>query len=349
LVVRQGPQAPIGAAPKVALVDSELLVCDVRRRAGQTQILAADIDVSRRQTFVFAHAAAVAIVAGLWTAISKAAGTVQSALDSVDALLGGHFGATASRHKAADIDYGSRGFVASKTVGGALDELIDDLSSTNAGASGASRIAADAVPGVPKALITGSVRAQLAALLGWLNDHLSAVTGAHAASAIAATPFAFVASTSVQAQLQELAGDLQSAATGQGAALVGSEALGGKPRAVAATKLHDQVAAILDHINAHIGSGDHDGRYLRRVFSKGLPVHPLTVVELTTLSARPDHVTVAYSQVDAALAPVQPLIFAGPLSSNLVVSVSKSPAGAVLSVTNNSPSTLYVAVDAYVL
>ena len=46
VVVRQAAEAPIGSAAKVPLVESELLVCDVKRRAGQTQIISSDIDAS---------------------------------------------------------------------------------------------------------------------------------------------------------------------------------------------------------------------------------------------------------------------------------------------------------------
>ena len=55
LVVRQAPEGAIGVAPKPALQADELLLCDVRRRPGQTQILVADLDTSRRQAFIFAQ------------------------------------------------------------------------------------------------------------------------------------------------------------------------------------------------------------------------------------------------------------------------------------------------------
>lgn len=65
VVVRQGATAPIGAAAKVPLEPDELLICDVPRTNGPAQILAPDIDVSRRQAFVFAQGDAVEIVSGL--------------------------------------------------------------------------------------------------------------------------------------------------------------------------------------------------------------------------------------------------------------------------------------------
>ena len=64
LVVRQAPEGAIGVAPKAALQADELLLCDVRRRPGQTQILVADLDTSRRQAFIFAQGSSVSLVTG---------------------------------------------------------------------------------------------------------------------------------------------------------------------------------------------------------------------------------------------------------------------------------------------
>jgi hypothetical protein len=133
IVVRQAPPAPLGSAQRVPLVDDELLVCDVHRLPGQTQITTADIDVARRQSFVFATGNAISVIAGLWKVIVPAAGTVQASLDAIDAWLTAHLGgAAAHRHNAKDVDYTPHGFVASSTVQAAVDELVDDLSSTAA-------------------------------------------------------------------------------------------------------------------------------------------------------------------------------------------------------------------------
>ncbi|MFH0901938.1 MAG: hypothetical protein V2A73_15015 [Pseudomonadota bacterium] len=116
LVVRQSPEGSIGAALKVPLQDDELLVCDVLRRSGQTQILAGDIDSSRRQAFIFASGSAVEVLSGLWSAIAPAARTVQSARDSVDSIIAGHLGGTAYRHAAGHVDYTPHGFVSAGNV-----------------------------------------------------------------------------------------------------------------------------------------------------------------------------------------------------------------------------------------
>ncbi|HMA93551.1 MAG TPA: hypothetical protein VKP30_12740, partial [Polyangiaceae bacterium] len=184
LVVRQAAQGPIGSAPKPALVDDELLVCDVRRRAGQTQILAADIDTSRRQAFIFAQGTAVAVNAGLWNVLQPATGTVQAALDEADSELQAHFSGAARRHVATVIDSTARGFVTSTNVQAAITELVDDLMATADAASGARNIGAEGVVGTTNVLSPGSVQSQLQQLLGHLNAHLESYGGAHQAGAI---------------------------------------------------------------------------------------------------------------------------------------------------------------------
>ncbi len=255
ITVRQGPPGAIGTAPRVALVDDELLLCDVHLVAGQTQILAADIDITRRQSFVFATGNAISIIAGLWKVIVPVAGTVQAALDAIDAWLAAHIGGAAGhRHTATDVDYPPHGFLASSTVGAAMNELVDDLSSVATANPGASRVGAAAVAGSPLALGAGNVGLQIAAILATLNAHLSATQGAHKASAISVTPFSFLLSTSVQAILQELVNALLSQGTSgpTGASHIGAGAIAGQPNALNASDVGTQLAAILAFLNNHI-------------------------------------------------------------------------------------------------
>ena len=66
------------------------------------------------------------------------------------------------------------------------EERIDDLSSSAAGNPGSQRVGADVVTGTPHALPAGNVDGHLSQLLSWLNSHVGATSGAHAASAISA-------------------------------------------------------------------------------------------------------------------------------------------------------------------
>jgi hypothetical protein len=240
-------------AQKVALQPDELLVCDVLRRFGQTQLVAGDLDASRRQGFKFVTADAVEVVSGTWSAIAPTVSTVQAALDATDGLLAGHFGGTAHKHTAAHVAATPHGFLAATNVQAALDELVDDLGSTTAGSPGALRVGADAVAGAPNALPAGTVDGQLAQLLGWLNTHLAAAARAHAASAIAAAPHNAITATNVQAQLQEIVTDLAAATAGAaGATLVGTEALAGAPSEIPAGTVQAVLAALLGLVNTHV-------------------------------------------------------------------------------------------------
>jgi hypothetical protein len=253
LVVRQAPEGAIGVAPKPALQADELLLCDVRRRPGQTQILVADIDTSRRQAFIFAQGTSVSVVTGTWSILQPLAATVQAALDEADAELRDHFTAVARRHAATAIDYAPHGFVASANVQAALDELIDDLGTGAVGSSGATRVGIDAAAGAPNALPAGSVKSQLAQLLGFLNTHVGASSGAHNAAAIAATPHNNIAATNVQAQLQEIVTDLvATGAVAPGAGLVGVDAIAGAPTAIAAGTLRAALVTLLGGLNGHV-------------------------------------------------------------------------------------------------
>ncbi len=184
LVVRQGPAGAAGSATKVALRPDELLVCDVLRREGQTQIVGADIDSSRREAFVFASGDAVRILSGLWRVLSPALDTSQAAFDAVDAELAGHFAGTSRRHGAGHVDIAPHGFLTATDVQGAVRGIVDGLASVAPGSAGATRVGSDAAPGSPHGLPPGTVRSQLAQLLGFINAHESATTGAHPARAI---------------------------------------------------------------------------------------------------------------------------------------------------------------------
>jgi len=166
LVVRQAPEGAIGVAPKPALQPDELLVCDVRRRPGQTQILATDIDTPRRQAFIFAQGTSVAVTTGTWSILQPLAATVQAAFDETDAELRDHFTAAARRHAATAPDYAAHGFVGASNVQAAIDDVVDDLT------SGATRVGVDASAGAPNALAAGTVT-----LLGSRRSRGTATTG----------------------------------------------------------------------------------------------------------------------------------------------------------------------------
>ncbi len=262
IIVRQGAEEVEGFAQKVPLVEDEVLVCDIRRTAGQTQIFDPDIDTSRRQAFIFATGDAIEILSAGWSTIQPTANTVQAALDSADNLLTGHFNGSGNRHPAGDIEHTPHGFIEATDVQGAIDEVVDDLSATDPSGPGASLIGADAVTGTPNSLPPSHVAAQLAQLLSWLNSHLAQTTGAHAASTISAIPYGYIVGTTIQAQVFEIIYRLAMQDVAQpGAGLVGNADISGTPYALSAETLRNQLQTLLGYLNAHTNSADHDERY----------------------------------------------------------------------------------------
>ena len=221
----------------------------MRRRPGQTQIVATDLDTTRRQAFVFVQGSSVGITTVGWNTLVPATPTAQAALDDIDAELTGHFAGTSHRHPAAAIDFTPHGFVAANTVQDAVSELVDDLSA----ATGAAQVGAAGVAGNPSPLAPGTVASQLTGLLGLLNDHVGAVSDAHPASAISAVPHNYIATTNVQAQLQSLVAALADAGSAApGASRVGSPAMPGAPVGMPQGNVGSQLFTLLLGLNGHI-------------------------------------------------------------------------------------------------
>lgn len=227
-VVRQGAEAAAGGAIPPPLQPDEVLIVDVTRTFGQTQILNADLspnptvvgDVGRRQQFIFAEASAISVFSGGFSTLAPVTDDVQATLQEIDDELTGHFGALARRHEAPDVD-------------------------------------AAATAGSPNALAAGTVRTQLDALLGHLNDHENDASGAHAASAIAyaggsnwlggrTNP-----ATTVEAQLDKFITDLAAQlASDDGAERVGAQAVAGSPSGLAVGSVRSQLDELLGFVNA---------------------------------------------------------------------------------------------------
>ncbi|MEZ4442337.1 MAG: hypothetical protein R3B72_24805 [Polyangiaceae bacterium] len=105
-------------------------------------------------------------------------------LSQLLAWLNDHVGAVAGAHNASAIAAIAHSYISGTSVQAQLQEIVTDLGSQAAGTAGAIRIGADAVAGSPNALAAGTADSQLAALLGFINAHITQTPGAHAASAI---------------------------------------------------------------------------------------------------------------------------------------------------------------------
>jgi len=250
-IARQGPEAAGNAASRPPLEPDELLICDVLRAHGQTQIEAHHIDVTRRQRFVFAHGENIGVLGSDWTVIDAHAADVQAAFNSLDRELRDHVDGESRRHGAGDIEVRPQGFLTSSHVQGALNEIVDTLASF----AGATHVGADPVDGSPFALSAGTVDSQLSQLNSHLNSHAKSTT-AHNASSIPASTHSNIASTNVQGQLEEIVADL--AAQG-GAQRVGAAAVSGSPTSLPSGTVRDQLSSLLAALNTHqaASSGAH--------------------------------------------------------------------------------------------
>jgi len=254
VVIRQGASAPAGTATRPPLEPAALLVGDVRRTPGQTQILLWHIDTSRRQAFVLSPAETISVQGAGWSVIGPGPINVQAALDTTDVQLAAHFDGSAHRHGAAAVDLQPYQFVTGTNVQQGIKDVVDVLAATASGAPGASRVGADTANGTPFSLAAGTVDAQLSTLLGHLNQHTTQAN-AHTAGNVQATAHNYISSTTVQAQLQEIVGDLGTQAAGQsGGTRIGSEAIAGSPLTLATGTVRDQLAQMLLFQNGHLSA-----------------------------------------------------------------------------------------------
>ncbi len=246
-IVAQGAQAPAGTALPPPLRSDAILLADLTRTFGQTQVLNANISTARRQD---------ALVAG-GSPRSIRRGRTLEAVSDLLTFLNAHTSGTADRHPAAAIDYAGGGAWADGTTNPAasveaqLDKVVTDL----AAATGAPKVGAAATAGAPNSLGAGTVRSQLDALLGFINAHINLASGAHAASALTYAGGGNWAdgttnpATTVEGELDKIISDLAAAS---GAPKVGAAATAGAPNALVAGTVRSQLDALLGFINTHI-------------------------------------------------------------------------------------------------
>lgn len=246
-IVVQGAQAAAGTALPPPLRSDAILLADVTRTFGQTQILNSNISIARRQDAF--------VTSGSPRSIRR--GKTLEAVSDLLTFLNAHVSGTADRHPAAAVDYAGGGNWADGTTNPAataeaqLDKIVADL----AAASGAPKVGAAATSGSPNSLTAGTVRSQLDALLGFINAHINNPTNVHAASALSYAGGGNWAdgttnpAATVEGQLDKIVSDL--AAT-TGAPKVGAAATSGSPNSLSAGTVRSQLDALLGHINAHI-------------------------------------------------------------------------------------------------
>jgi hypothetical protein len=117
---------------------------------------------------------------------------------------------------------------------------------------------------------------------------------------------------------------------------------------VGAGTVHDQLGWLLGALNAHTGSGDHDGRYARLTYSNGQIYSAGQTVRHGDIKGWPAIVT-CYPAVAGPNNQLGSFSATGPLNNQIVASVTKNinNSGFQLSVQNASAQNLYVLVNVY--
>lgn len=162
IVVKQGAEALSPTPPP--LEAGKVLLCDITRTFGQTQILNANISFARRQDmFRLAPSGSYALTGFTTKAIA------QALQDALNAHVTGSVGA----HAATAISYAGgpawRDATTNPatTVEGQLDKILTDLG--DSAVNGAARVSSLIVTGVNVALAAGSTRTQIVSLLAQLD------------------------------------------------------------------------------------------------------------------------------------------------------------------------------------
>lgn len=136
-IVVQGAEAGSPAPP--TLLTDGLLLADITRTFGQTQIVTANISTARRQETISLTASSLTVNAG----------TAEGAMQAILTHLANHIDGVANKHPASAIDYaGSGAFadgvsIAAGTMEAALDSAVSLLAST--AGSGANKIGINAL------------------------------------------------------------------------------------------------------------------------------------------------------------------------------------------------------------
>lgn len=138
VIVTQGAEAAAGTAVRPTLDPDALLLCDVKRTFGQTQVINANIDTARRQdTYMFAAPPG---------GVGIRAGTPKDAILAMLTDLNNHILGLAGAHDGTAITFTSTGVwanaatIAAVDVSGAINEIVSDLANIGLNTAGAYKI-----------------------------------------------------------------------------------------------------------------------------------------------------------------------------------------------------------------
>lgn len=196
--VTQGAEAALGTATRPAIDPDAVLLADVHRTFGQTQVFNADISTTRRQD--------VFVLAG--TTISIRAGTLIGAVQAMLDGLNTHINSLGYAHPASAISAGGMGNWADGTtnpgpdVQTALDDIISDLATSG----GTAKIGGAALTAWldGQQVAAGTLLAQLNGLITGLSSTTASHDGAHRIGFNPSGTSSPLVSTNVAAALAEI-------------------------------------------------------------------------------------------------------------------------------------------------
>ena len=244
--VKQGSEGAAPATPP-ALEGDKVLLADVRRSFGQTQIFDADITPPGGSYTAIANRrqAAFDLSAG---SIEVKAGTSEESDQQILTELNNHITGVSNLHPASAIDYAGGSNWAdgttnpATTVEGQLDKIVDDLRSV----TGAAKIGAGIAATWADA--SGIAAATVDLALEEIVNDLASTSGANKIGAAIAATWADasgVVGGTVDAALEEIVGDL---AGNGGTAKVGGAAYTGTGTSLSAGTLQAQLRELADEL-----------------------------------------------------------------------------------------------------
>lgn len=263
-IVVQGAEALIGAALRPALKTDAILLADVHRVQGQTQIVNADINTTRRED-------AVTKTGATW---SLSRGTLRAAVYDLLDAMNAHVAGTGN-HDAADVVWvgGGSAWRDAETnpqtdVTTQLAKIITDLTSQTASHSGAHRIGtAESTQwkdgaSIAAATIMDAINDIIARLAD--SSGVGTANGAGKVGCKARTAWLGSranAAGSVYEAIDKIITDLAvQDANDDGAERIGAQASAGGPTpyAFSAGSVRSQLDYLLTHLNSHAALGDTD-------------------------------------------------------------------------------------------
>lgn len=201
LVVKQGAEALSPTPPP--LEAGKILICDVTRTFGQTQILNSNISFARRQDMFRLTGAGPVTLTG--KTAKEIAQLLQDALNTHISNGSGAHAATALSY-AGGPAWRDATTNPATTVEAQLDKIVTDLG--DSAVNGTARISSLSVSGVNVLLSAGSARSQIVSLLGQLDtlwaSLVAVAPGAAGSSFVGADAVSTLPAGTVRSQLQTL-------------------------------------------------------------------------------------------------------------------------------------------------